>query len=277
MKSRMFKSAFAVMAAVMLAACAPKQAAPRISIFADHIRAIAAQEQTGFAEAAVAVRAIGYEGADVWVTQDPDILRVLDSLGFEHSCCIATIDYCSGGDVSEAEEKTLEFMRKHSYGKVLVVPGVYRGEDRPDVTERLGAFAARAAKEGLIVTVEDYDDKRSPCFNTEMLSGLFAASPALMHNFDSGNYIIAGEDCVEAVKLFRDRIAHVHLKDRVSPSDMNCPAIGSGCIPEAEVIRFLKDSGYDGWLAVEHFGHGEMLKAATESYAFISSCLAGKQ
>lgn len=265
----------ALAAAAMLSACSEKQAGPRISIFADHIRAVAGQEQISFAEAAAAVRAIGYEGADVRVTQKPEEIRILDSLGFAHSCCIANIDYCSGEDMTAKEDETLEFMRKYSYDKVLVVPETYRGEDRPDVTERLGAFAARAAKEGLTVTVEDYDDKRSPCFNTEMLSGLFSKCPDLMHNFDSGNYIIAGEDCVEAVKLFRDRIAHVHLKDRVSESDFKCPAIGSGCIPEAEVIRFLKDSGYDGWLTVEHFGHGEMLKAAAESYGFIAACLAG--
>ena len=45
-------------------------------------------------------------------------------------------------------------------------------------------------------------------------------------------------------------------------SDMSCPAIGAGCIPEAEVIRILRDSGYSGWLTVEHFGARDMLKAA---------------
>ena len=73
---------------------------------------------------------------------------------------------------------------------------------------------------------------------------------------------MAGEDCLEAIRLLRGRISHVHLKDRVSKSDMSCPAIGAGCIPEAEVIRILRDSGYSGWLTVEHFGARDMLKAA---------------
>ena len=266
----------AVAAFAMLTSCSGKPSGPRVSIFAAHVSTVASQEHISFAEAAAAVRAIGYEGADVWVTQDEDQLRILDSVGFAHSCCIAEIDYCSGADVSADEERALEFMRTHGYDRILIVPGLYRGEDTPDVSVRLGEFAARAAAEGLTVAVEDYDNPHSPCFDTGMLSGLFAAAPELMHNFDSGNYIIAGEDCLEAVRLFRDRIAHVHLKDRVSENDMSCPAIGSGCIPEAEAIAALADSGYDGWLTVEHFGHAHMLEAAEESYRFISSCLAGK-
>lgn len=92
-----------------------------------------------------------------------------------------------------------------------------------------------------------------------------------MHNFDSGNYFIAGEDCLEALNIFRDRIAHVHLKDRVTEADFACPAIGSGCIPEAEVIHALLDSGYDGWFTVEHFGAEDMLTAARKSYSFVTS------
>lgn len=262
-----------ITAAILFSSCTAKPSGPRVSIFAAHISTVAAQEQMSFTEAAAAVRAIGYEGADVWVTQNPDELRILDSIGFAHSCCITEIDYCSGADVTAAEDQALEFMRTQGYDRILVVPGLYRGEDRPDVSARLGAFAARAAAEGLTVTVEDYDNPRSPCFNTEMLCGLFDSSPELMHNFDSGNYIIAGEDCLEAARRFRERIAHVHLKDRVSETDMHCPAIGSGCVPEAEAIGFLAASGYDGWLTVEHFGHVQMLEAAKESYRFIISCL----
>ncbi len=230
----------AVVAVLAVSGCSGRQESPRVSIFADHIGAVSRQEEISFAEAASIVRGIGYAGADVRVTQDPAELKILDSLGFKHSCCIANIDYCSG-------------------------------EVRPDVSARLAAFAARAAKEGLTVMVEDYDNASSPCFNTEMLKDLFSKAPSLMHNFDSGNYIIAGEDCLEALKLFRERIAHVHLKDRVPATDFRCPAVGSGCLPEAEVIRALVDSGYDGWFTVEHFGAKDMLTAARESYSFIIS------
>lgn len=264
----------AAAAAAVVSGCSGKQALPGISIFSDHIKAVASQEKISFTEAAVLIREIGYEGVDVRVRQTPEEIRILDSIGFAHSCAIADINYCSGEDVSAAEDQALEFMRTYGYDRILIVPGIYRGEDRPDVTARLGAFAARAAREGLTVMVEDYDNKRSPCFNMEMLSDMFAKSPELKHNFDSGNYIIAGEDCIEAVKKFSDRIAHVHLKDRTSETDLSCPAVGSGCIPQAEVIAALVSAGYDGWLTVEHFGHKEMLKAAKESYDFVSSCLA---
>ena len=249
---------------------------PRISIFADHIKTVAIQRTTSFTEAARAIREIGYEGVDVRVNQDPAELRILDSLGFAHSCAIADIDYCSGADVSAQEDKALEFMRRYGYDRILIVPGLLDDTGRTDVTARLGAFAERAAREGLTVMVEDYDNHRSPCFNTALLGRMFEEAPYLRHNFDSGNYLMAGEDCLEAVRLFRGRITHVHLKDRVSKSDMSCPAIGAGCIPEAEVIRILRDSGYSGWLTVEHFGARDMLKAAKESFGFVAACLALK-
>lgn len=249
---------------------------PRISIFADHIRTVATQRKTSFTEAARAIREIGYEGVDVRVNQDPAELRILDSLGFAHSCAIADIDYCSGADVSAQEDQALEFMRRYGYDRILIVPGLLGDTGRTDVTTRLGAFAERAAREGRIVMVENYDNHRSPCFNTVLLSRMFEEAPYLRHNFDSGNYLMAGEDCLEAIRLLRGRISHVHLKDRVSKSDMSCPAIGAGCIPEAEVIRILRDSGYSGWLTVEHFGARDMLKAATESFGFVAACLASK-
>lgn len=259
---------------VFLSGCAqPQPEEPRISIFADHIKTVASQQQMSFSKAAQTIREIGYAGADVRVKQDPEEIRILDSLGFAHSCAIADINYCTGDDVTALEDEALEFMRKYGYDRILIVPGLYKGNDKLDVSKRIGAFAARAAQEGLTVMVEDYDNRRSPCFNTELLSNMFEKAPKLYHVFDTGNYIVAGEDCMEALYQFRNRIAHVHLKDRTSATDMTCTAIGAGCIPEADFIRELLGSGYDGWLTVEHFGVKDVLAAARESYSFVLAAM----
>ena len=74
---------FLPLLAVLLCACGQKPAeAPKISIFCDHIWTVARQEGISFQEAATKIREIGYDGADVRVLQNPDELRILDSLGF---------------------------------------------------------------------------------------------------------------------------------------------------------------------------------------------------
>ena len=41
-------------------------------------------------------------------------------------------------------------------------------------------------------------------------------------------------------------------------------------------IGILRDSGYSGWLTVEHFGARDMLKAAKESFGLVAACLVSK-
>lgn len=264
------------LAALCLGSCASKPEEPKISIFCDHIWTVAHQEDISFAEAAARIREIGYTGADVRVLQKPEELRTLDSLGFAHSCAIADIDF-STGDQPEMEDIALNFMKMHDYERLLLVPGLMApdatAEDRAAARRRIVAFAAKAKSQGVQVMLEDYDNPRSLCFNTERLDSLFALSDDLGHVFDTGNYIYAGDDAREAYKLFRDRIGHVHLKDRVSPTDMHCVPAGTGCIPIADLVHDLLATGYTGWLTVEQYGSRQMLSDSRTAYENILSIL----
>jgi len=246
---------------------------PKVSIFCDHIEGIARQEHITFADAAVKVMEMGYKGADVWVTQNTIELDLLRSLGFEFPCAIMEADYCTS-ECADIEKSTLEFLRNYKIKKVLVVVGLM-GEGNYDhdlerAKIRVAAFAEKAAKEGVEVLLEDYDNAASPCYNMERLTKIFAGSDKLGHVFDSGNYLFAGDDCMVALDKFKKNVRHVHLKDRVSPEDMSCPAVGSGCIPIKKVVKTLKASGYQGWYTVEFFENPSMLSAAEDSYKFVS-------
>ena len=264
------------LAALCLASCAAKPEAPKISIFCDHIWTVAHQEDISFAEAAARIREIGYTGADVRVLQKPEELRTLDSLGFAHSCAIADIDF-STGDQPEMEDIALNFMKMHGYERLLLVPGLMApastAEDREAARRRIVAFTAKATAQGIKVMLEDYDNPRSLCFNTERLDSLFALSGDLGHVFDTGNYLFAGEDALESYALFRDRIDHVHLKDRVSPTDMHCVPAGSGCIPIADIVRDLVATGYTDWLTVEQYGSRQMLEDSRTAYENVRALL----
>jgi sugar phosphate isomerase/epimerase len=249
---------------------------PKISIFCDHIWTIAHQEKISFPEAAAKIREIGYAGVDVRVLQKPEEIRTLDSLGFAHACAIADIDF-SAGEQPEMEAVALNFMKEYDYERLLLVPGLMpegsTPEDRSAARQRIAAFTEKAAAQGITVMVEDYDNARSLCFNSPRLDSLLVLSEPLGVVFDTGNFLFAGEDAMECYAHFRNRIGHVHLKDRAAPDDMHCVPVGSGCIPIAEIVRDLRTTGYAGWLTVEQYGSRQMLSDSQASYVNVRQML----
>lgn len=158
---------------------ARKPITPRVSIFADHIYEIAHQENISFREAAQRVKALGYTGIDVSISINPEDMQVLDELGFEHASAIAHIDYANGNQ-TDLEGRTLSFMKQHGFPRVLVVPGLLPKQDSEQLLEvvlrGMDLFSRKGYQLGLEVTIEDYDNPRSPCYNTEALNRMFRAA-----------------------------------------------------------------------------------------------------
>ena len=252
----------------------PVSAQQRISIFFDHVTDIARQEKITITEAAQRVRQLGVEGIDVRVSMPESQLRMLDSLGFKHACAIADINFVRG-EQPEAVRQAIRFMHRYQYSRLLVIPGLLPENASPEladqVCERVAAFVKEASKEGIDVMVEDYDNPRSPCYNTLTLDHLFAASPQLNHVFDTGNFLFCGEEVMTAMRHFRERIHHVHLKDRKAKRDYASLPVGTGIVPLQNVVCELLQSGYDGWFTVEHFGAPSMLEYTTQSVANIKA------
>lgn len=250
--------------------------APKISTFCNHIEDVARQEKISFLEAATLVREMGYTGADVYTTQNPEELEILENLGFQHSCAIAEIDY-SLGPQEEAEQKALDFLVKRNYDRVLLIPGLLKEDSTPEdlavYKARVFGFVTKAKALGIDTTLEDYDNLRSPIHNIAGLSDFFSSCINVNHAYDSGNYLFCGEDCWEALSLFRDRITHVHLKDRISADNLGCPAVGTGCIPITALVQRLISTGYDGWYTAEMFFNRTMLESLRTSYDNIAAAI----
>jgi len=286
MKQHLFRTLIATRALPVLIALAScnRTEAPRLSIFADHIATIAQQEEITYADAATRVRNMGYTGVDVSTNIPAHQLHTLDSLGFDHACAIAWIDFVSGPQ-DKAEEQALTFMEQSGWTRLLLVPGFLPATSattsavtadsvlflRDDAIGRIAAFAKRASERGFEVMVEDFDNPRSLCYDTPSLDRLFAASPELGHVFDTGNYLFSGEDVLGALAHFMPRIHHVHLKDRLAPADGKSPAVGKGIVPFEQIIDRLRASHYNGWYTVEHYGSSNMLDDATFSAHYFSA------
>ncbi|MBP5301985.1 MAG: sugar phosphate isomerase/epimerase, partial [Bacteroidales bacterium] len=234
----------------------------RISIFTDHIGTMAAQENISFLEAAMAVRKAGCRGADIRVFQNPDQVRILDSLGFDHACAITDVNYGRDG-WERTEEQTIAFMKGKGFDRLLIVPGLLpEGADeaaKAAARSRISAFAAKVSAVGFDALVEDYDNPRSICYNTARLDELFAVSPALGLVFDTGNFIYCGDDTMESLAHFKGKTRHLHLKDRAAPDNMTCVPIGTGCAPIGEVVAQMRAAGYKGYFTVEQYGSRNML------------------
>ena len=246
----------------------------RISIFADHIADMARQQQVTYREAAQRIYDMGYRGADVRYNIDPEELAALEEIGFEHACGIAEINF-STGDHAEEVSRSIDFMLSHGYKRVLLVPGLLPesapAELIPLIYQRIRAYSEACLAAGLDVMVEDYDNPRSLCYNMEALDRLFAQVPSLTHVFDSGNYCYAGDDVIEALGRYLDRIHHVHLKDRKAMRDSASPAVGSGILPMRTIMARLLANGYDGWFTVEHFGAPDQAGYAQRSIEAVNA------
>ncbi|MBR3285797.1 MAG: sugar phosphate isomerase/epimerase [Bacteroidales bacterium] len=254
-----------------------KKEVPKISIFCDHIEEIVKQEGLSFAQAATLLKEHGYTGADIRVFQNPDEIKTLDSLGFEHACAITEINYARE-DQSELEDQTIAFMDSRGFDRLLLVAGFipqsgFSQEEMEAARERIAAFAARVAAKGYSIMVEDYDNRRSFTYNADRIDSLFVVSKDLGLVFDTGNFIYAGDDTMTHFQRFSNKIGHVHLKDRTAPDNMTCVPAGEGCVPVKEIVKKLKDSGYQGWYTIEQYGSRNMLQDSYTAYNNVYSVL----
>ncbi len=85
--------------------------------------------------------------------------------------------------------------------------------------------------------------------------------------YDTGHFTFAGEDPLAMLRLYANRVGHVHLKDmrrqvvdKVAPEGWSfLKAVregaftvpGDGCVAFDPVFDLLAKSGYEGWLLVE--------------------------
>ena len=175
-----------------------------------------------------------------------------------------------------------------------MIPGFFGEGDSPEERENqtqrmmdcVCQLADLALDYGVSLTMEDYDEALSPIATAAGVRRFLDACPQLSSTFDTGNFLFAGEQVLDAYHLLRDRVDHVHLKDRATAPDYGhlvknaldgsplSPApVGSGILPLEELMAQLKADGYDGVYTLEFYGASSALECLWHSVEWLNSQL----
>lgn len=270
----------------------------RLSVFFDHI--LQAEEQTGkhIPELLAEVKKAGISAVEInstYLLEHLATLEMLETAGLQVSC-IYEFYALERGRETEKARRHIEIARKTKAGKILIVPGFFSVEteefvncvpDREKVWDYLShsekaqrmadglreivemAGSRNIADTPITVVIEDFDDRNSPIACVSGMQWFAEQVLGLCFTFDTGNFIIHGENIFAAWEELKDKVVHVHCKDRKISSDKplqtqknatpdikECylpAAVGEGCIPIKELVYKMKEYGYRGYLAIEHF------------------------
>ena len=272
----------------------------KISVFYHHIECAARELGCTLDEMLARVHdwGIGYVELDRdAVGPDEAAARALGARlarnGLQPSSIYGFYDWAEG-PLSTADDLLLRQAAWLGCPRVMVIPGFYGDlADAPRcaceqarMIEGTRQFAALAKEAGVIVTIECFDDARSPIATIHGMADFLAAAPDLMVTLETGNFLFSGDDILQAQQAFRERVCHVHLKDRYLPAAGEMPpgepkqavtglmmypcAVGHGHIPMAAVLDELAAWGYDGIMTIEHFGVASYAEAIRASAAWLT-------
>ncbi len=267
----------------------------KLSVFYEHIFEAAEQNSSTVAKMLEYAVNCGMEGleCDLWRLEDKSQVKSLfDSCGVKVSSIYNFFDF-PHEDKNSCEIKYRKLLETAAYfgtDKVLCVPGFVcdneqMSECRKIVAERLSEMCLAAKEYGVTVTLEDFDDEKSPCCTTEGLLYFMRNVDGLRYTFDTGNFRYCLENAEEAYSVLKDYVVHVHLKDRsydsanadtdntngkadLSGAVMYPSIVCEGVIGIDKLIGKLVADGYSGRFAIEHFGavnQAEYMKKSAEN------------
>ncbi len=265
-----------------------------ISVFYEHILEAASQDGITVEEALRFAHSCGITllECDHWRLSSAEETKALfDSCEMGVSCIYEHFDFLHDSEDTSREKYTKLFETARFFGcdKVLCIPGFFgEGDHAPQLeifSQRLAQMCAAAMEYGITVTVENFDDINSPCCKIDDLLYLLKNTEGLRFTFDTGNFRYCLEDAADSYTKLKGYVSHVHCKDRsydkansdkdgtngkadLSGEIMYPAEVCSGVIRMGALLRQLMSDGYNGVLAIEHFGAKDQrgyMKASAEN------------
>lgn len=253
---------------------------PGFSVFAAQIIEHARRTGMSVTAAAAAFREAGIEGFDCHYA-DADVPALVKG-GLVPVNFYGVMKFLGDdGGLAQAEKFIAEAL-KYGVPRVMVLPDEFTGADDEaefaKIVEGVRTFVRLAGEKGLVVTTEDFGYRRkymNPCGNSVYIRRLLDEVPELMFTVDSGNlHVLEGRNSImELTRATADRIRHVHLKDCAASAvpGKRGPyvTLGTGEVPNREIVRFVSDLGYRGWYTLENLTGNDLLEDAVRQMATV--------
>jgi len=138
------------------------------------------------------------------------------------------------------------------------------------IIEGLSAGAAYAQQHGVTLALENHGLLAG---RSDQVRAIIqqVGSLALRANLDTGNFLLVGQNPVDAARELGPLVALTHLKDfrRVGPTDtghvfrgldgtgFTGAVLGEGLVDLRKILDVLRSAGYDGWLSLEYEGSAD--------------------
>lgn len=267
----------------------------QLSVFYDHIQEASVQSSLSIPEVLTQVHSFGIDALECSIDavkgKESSMKSMFEAAGLQVSCLYGTFQLAK----NPMQKKAYEFIDsavKMGCDKVLIIPGfvsanalsLIRKHARKKMAHALLKLCDYADRKGITITMEDFDDCIAPFSTDDELVWFMRQVPSLRCTFDTGNFKYQEIDELRAFSKLKDKIVHVHCKDRaltgvsgenpkltVAGNQLYTAPVGAGCIQMKELFDKLKSIDYDNTLAIEHFGAPDQLSYIKKSADWIRS------
>jgi sugar phosphate isomerase/epimerase len=218
-----------------------------------------------------------------------DLLRTLGRLHMGLMCHLPT--FVSTADLTEGLREaslnevleSLEVAAELRPMKVVLHPSPIRGlavhvkdQARRYALKSLEVIVKKADQLGLCICLENMFPQSNSLVNPEDFVEIFERFPHLKMTLDTGHTHIGSKGSrkiLDFIERFPDRIFHVHASDNLGKEDDHLP-IGAGTIDFPEIVKALKNMGYNETVTLEVFSRDrDYLRLSREKFTRMMASL----
>jgi len=247
---------FLIIATIVAAELFPQQ--PKFSLFASDVIDSAKTSGHTVVETVSKLKAVGIGGFDAEYCEGT--IDELKAAGLEPVNFYGFMKFLAPDNGKAQSEAFVASAVKHGVKRIMIVPdefsdGADRDAEYARIRDGLKSLVAAAKAKGIVPMIETFGNPKNPCSETKYLRRFFTDIPDLFFALDAGNlhYADRSEDVVAFAKeMGKERIRHVHLKDFKAPHSREYVSLGTGVVPNEQVVKFVDGFGYDGWYTLEN-------------------------
>ncbi len=228
-------------------------------------------------------------------TQQIDNLKLmLKEYNIKISCVDFFVDLAAQNE--DAYEKQIQIAKlaidkaaELSAKMVMVIPAyeesvIDKETAKQSIIKGLNRIVDYGIQKEIRVTIEDYPSLKIPLCSITEIQDILEKIPQLKLTFDTGNFMLAGDNTLEAYERLYPYVINVHAKDWKSSANEDgtetingeklVPGIhGDGLVELKELFKKLHDNKYGGYIGLEYEGELDNLEPILECKKYIDKLL----